>query len=292
MLNYLDVAETAFTWNEAGRPWSTSSVGELHRLLMAGTASERECVGVRPIQVVIGRRDDAPSGAHPIEAARFVPAPPGDMLASRVADLLVWMQTDHRLTIDPVVAAAMGHYTFEALHPFHDGSGRIGRLFIVLQLHRLGVLSEPTISVSPWFEARRQRYYDALLGVSTTGDWSTWVALFAEGLAASADETRLRMLALTDVQATLKDKLQRSALRTANARVLIDFAVARPTFTVAQAARALGIKYQGTTKLISSLVHLGILAEYGQRSYNRRFHAPLVLDVLLHGPDRAGKMPT
>ena len=83
--------------------------------------------------------------------------------------------------------------------------------------------------MSPWFEARRQRYYDALLGVSTTGNWSTWVALFAEGLAHSAQEARTRMLALTNVQSALKERPQQSRLRSANARILVDFAVARPT---------------------------------------------------------------
>ncbi|WP_328823517.1 Fic family protein [Metallococcus carri] len=283
VLNFVTVAERAYEWNEAGRPWSIPGLAELHRLLLAGTRSERAYHGIRRVQVVIGRRDDAPPTAHPIEAARFVPHPPGDDLTARVRDLLDWMQTDHSATIDPVVAAAIGHYTFEALHPFHDGNGRIGRLFIVLQLHLAGVLTEPTITVSPWFETRRQLYYDALLGVSTTGDWSAWVTLFAEGLAVSADRARTSMLALTEVQSQLKEQLQRSSLRAANARLLIDLAVARPTFTVNQAAEALGIKYAGAKRLIDKMVALEILAEYGERNYNRRFHAPQVLDVLFRG---------
>lgn len=276
VLNYLTVAETAFAWTEAGRPWSLPNLAELHRLLLTGTHAEREFHGVRPIQVVIGRREDAPYAAHPIEAARFVPSPPGDDLTSRVRDLLDWMQADHSDSIDPVVAAAMGHYTFEALHPFHDGNGRIGRLFIILQLHRQGVLTEPTITVSPWFETRRQRYHDALLGISTEGDWSTWISLFAEGLAVSARRAQASMVALTDVQTQLKEQLQRSTMRTGNARILVDFAVSRPTFTISQAADALGIKYPGAKRITDALVDQGILAEFGQRSYSRRFYAPAV----------------
>lgn len=281
ILNYVTVAELAFEWSEEGRPWSVSAFEELHRLLMRGTKGERDFHGVRPIQVVIGRREDADPTDLPIKAARFVPPPPGDDLRIRVADLLQWAQTDHRTTCDPVVAAAMTHYTFEALHPFHDGNGRIGRLLIVLQLHRLGVLAEPSITVSPWFEARRQRYYDALLGVSTHGDWSTWVTVFAEGLAASAYDARRRMLLLTGVQDALKETVRRSQLRTANARLLIDFAVAQPTFTVRQVAAALGMQRPGAKKLIDNLVELGVLEEYGQRSYDRRFHSPQVLRALI-----------
>ncbi len=284
VLNYVTVAELAFEWSEDGRPWSVSAFEELHRLLMLGTKGERDFHGVRPIQVVVGRREDADSNALPIKAARYVPPPPGDDLRMRLGDLLRWAQTDHGSSYDPVVAAAMTHYTFEALHPFHDGNGRIGRLLVVLQLHRLGVLTEPSITVSPWFESRRQRYYDALLGVSTSGDWSTWVEMFAEGLAASAHGARARMAALTHVQDALKERVRTSRLRTANARLLVDFAVARPTFTVRQVAEELGLQRPGAKKLVDNLVDLGVLAEYGHRSYGRRYHAPDVLHILL-APD-------
>jgi len=231
--------------------------------------------------VVVGRRLGADPSEPPIKAARYVPPPPGPDLEARLRDLLGWMQTNHNAQIDPVVAAAMGHYTFEALHPFHDGNGRLGRLLIVLHLHGAGVLAEPTLSVSPWFEARRDEYYDALLGVSTTGEWSDWVEFFATGLAESADETRRRMLALADIQASLKEQLQQSRMRTGNARVLVDFAVGHPTFTVAQAADALGVQYAGAKKLIDSLIELAILAPFDDRAYNRRYHAPRVMEALL-----------
>ncbi len=281
VLNYVTVAELAFEWSAQGRPWSVSTFEELHRVLMQGTKGERDFHGVRPIQVVIGRREDADPAELPIKAARYVPPPPGDDLRRRLADLLDWAQSDHSATCDPVVAAAMVHYTFEALHPFHDGNGRLGRLLIVLHLHQLGVLTEPSITVSPWFESRRQRYYDALLGVSTTGDWSTWVELFAEGLAASAMDARARMTALTHVQEALKERVRESHLRSANARLLVDFAVARPTFTVRQVAEALGLQRAGAKKLVDNLITVGVLAEYGHRSYDRRFHAPDVVDILL-----------
>lgn len=282
VLNYLIVAETAFGWAEEGRVWGSSSLANLQGMLMRGTPSEREHSGqVRPVQVVIGRREGVSPGEIPIKAARYVPPPPGADLEARLRDLIVWTQADHGDHIDPVVAAAMGHYEFEALHPFHDGNGRLGRLLIVLQLYASRVLTEPTLSVSTWFEARRTEYYDALLGVSTDGDWSTWVEFFARGLADSADAARRRMLTLAAVQAELKERLQSTPIRTGNARLLVDFAVGQPTFTVAQAARALGIGNAGAKKLIDSLVTHDILAPYDERVYGRRFHAPRVLDVLL-----------
>ena len=128
---------------------------------------------------------------------------------------------------------------------------------------------------------RRTEYYNALLGVSTDGDWSTWIEFFAQGLAESAEAARTRMFALATVQAELKDQLQTTPIRTGNARLLIDFAVGQPTFTVAQAARVLGIGNPGAKKLIDSLVTHDILAPFDERVYKRRFLAPHVLQVLL-----------
>lgn len=288
VINYVVVAETAFAWNEQGRPWSIASLANLQALLMRGTPSEREDSGrIRSIQVVIGRRPEASPRTPPIQAARFVPPPPSADLEARVRDLLTWMQTSPREHIDPVVAAAMGHYAFEALHPFHDGNGRLGRLLIVLQLHRIGVLSEPTLSVSPWFESRRSAYFDALMGVSTEGDWSTWVEFFAEGLADSARTTQERMVALADLQEALKERLQQSRLRSMKAPALIDFAVGNPTFTIRQAADGIGMAYQGAKKLIDALIDLDVLAPFGERAYNKRFHVPAVLDILLQRTEAA-----
>jgi hypothetical protein len=89
------------------------------------------------------------------------------------------------------------------------------------------------------------------------------------------------MLALAAVQSELKERLQSTPIRTANARVLIDFAVGHPTFTVAQAAKAMNMGSPGAKKLIDSLVAHDLLAPYGDRVYSRQFHAPRVMEVLL-----------
>lgn len=281
VLNYLHVAETAFAWEGEGRPWSVSALSQLQTELVRGTSSQRDHAGVRPIQVVIGRRDDAAPDEIPVRAARFVPPPPGPDLQARLTDLLGWMGRGRHGDIDPVVGAAMVHYLFEALHPFHDGNGRLGRLLIVINLMRWNVLSEPTLTVSPWFEARRRAYYDALLGVSAEGDWSTWTTFFADGLTHAATQTQARMLALADVRAELKERIEQSRLRTAKAHALVDLAISSPTFTVRDAASHLDMKNPGASKLIDSLVELDIIAPVDERTYGRRFHAPAVLRVLL-----------
>ena len=282
VLNYVSMADAAFAVVEQGRALSVGLLEGLQRILVSGTRHEGPLTGsVRSVQVVVGHRPEASPDALPVEAARFVPPPPGLDLTANVSDLLDWMGRDHSEEIDPVVSAAMAHYQFETLHPFHDGNGRIGRLLIVLHLLRQNVLSEPTLTVSPWFEARRSSYYDALLSVSSRGDWNAYVLFFATGLRASAELTHRKMIGLTEVQAELKEKVRASALRADTAQALVDFAVGHPSFTVRSVERELGVSYGRANILVGQLVQLGVLQEVENASGSRRFFSPQVLEVLI-----------
>ncbi len=281
VLNFVTMADLAFEWVGQKRGLSVSMLAELQRTLVRGTPAEGPSSGqIRTIQVIIGQRRTSPVGEVPVKAARFVPSPPGADLDASVNDLVRWMGADHKDVLDPVVVSALSHYQFETLHPFHDGNGRIGRLLIVLQLYAHGTISEPTLTVSPWFEARREEYYDRLLAVSCAGEWDAWVSFFAQGLEESAVTTRARMLQLVEVQSGLKDTVRASTLRADSAHALVDYAVAHPSFTVRQVQRDLGLSYGRANGLAAQLVDLGVLAETGE-TYRRRFFAPAVLDVLL-----------
>lgn len=150
---------------------------------------------------------------------------------------------------------------------------------VVLHLQAAGVLSEPTLTVSPWFEARRSAY-DRLLAVSTCGDWDSFIRFFVSGLQASADATRVQMRALVSVQGELTDEIGRSKLRSANARALVDLAVANPSFTVRHVEAQLGVSYGRANALIGQLIDLGILDVVDEHAYKRIFFAPRVIDVL------------
>ena len=285
ILNYLTMAEQAFAWLGDGRPVTPGLLSDLQGVLVRGTPSAKKWPGqLRGDQVVIGRRPGASASDLPVDAARFIPAPPGQDLEARVRDLVGWMNVDRRADIDPVVAAAMTHYQFEALHPFYDGNGRLGRLLVVMQLLSTEVLTEPTLSVSPWFEVRRSEYYDRLFGVSTHGDWDQWIGFFSRGLEASALATHQQMLQLLAVRGALLDRVERSTLRSATALKLVDLSVSRTSFTVKQAAADLEVGYSRANTLVAKLVDLEVLAPVLEgAAYDRRFYAPTVNAVLLRG---------
>ncbi|MBM7783576.1 Fic family protein [Tenggerimyces flavus] len=288
VLNFVRMADVAFGWIEQGRNLSVTMLNELQLNLVQGTANQTaESGAVRTQQVIVGRRKEVGRNEATIYASRFVPSPPGLDLQANLQGLLDWMDDDGvSQEVDPVVAAALAHYQFETLHPYHDGNGRIGRLLIVVHLLTRGTLLEPTLTVSPWFETRRHEYYDRLFSVSAAGDWDTYVRFFATGLEASAKSTHRRMLALVELQASMKERVRQSNLRADTAHTLVDYAVAHVSFTVRGVERGLGISYGRANGLVSQLVDLGLLAPLpGASGAARRFYAPEVVDVIVGDED-------
>lgn len=277
VLNYVRAAEHAFSWLRDGRPLTLGLLTDLQGRLVRGTAADNEHSGkLRDIQVMIGGH----RGGR-VHDARFVPRPPGPELEHQMRDLVTWMTADHGGAIDPVVAAGVAHYQFETLHPFDDGNGRIGRLLVVLHLMQAGVLAEPTLTVSPWFEARRADYYDRLLAVSTAGDWDGWLRFFADGLTASALATGQQLSDLLAVQSDLKRAVRAAGLRAEKAMLLVDYSLEQPVFRVRQVQRHLDVTYARANGLVRQLVRAGVLRQYGDAVYDREFTAPDVLAILL-----------
>lgn len=276
VLNYIIAAEHAFAWVSEGRPLTIGMLESMQGILVDGTSADTRQAGrIRTSQVVIGSH----RGAH-VRNARFIPPPPGIDFEGRVRDCIDWVMRPND-AIDPLVRAGMAHYQFETLHPFNDGNGRIGRLLIVLQLHLSGVLSEPTLTVSPWFEARRAEYYDRLLAVSAKGDWDGWVRFFATGVGAAADTTARQLTDLIHLQHELKARVRKAGLRAENAVRLVDYALAQPIFTIRNVSQHLNVTSPRARTLVAQLVEAGVLRQYGDSSYGRRFTAPDILAILL-----------
>ena len=194
VFNYLDSANYGFEHIRRTARIDMGLVCALQGLLVRNTKSQTSRAGMlRDTQVVIG----APSLS--VQDARFVPMPPGKGLDIALRLLLDWVNSreDPGMT---VLDAAMAHYQFETLHPFNDGNGRIGRLLVILQLMQRKTIEEPLLSISPWFEQHREAYQDALLHVSTRGEWNAWVSFFANGIEASAEDTLMRVKRLGFIQ--------------------------------------------------------------------------------------------
>ncbi|MEA2257120.1 MAG: hypothetical protein QOG35_3165 [Solirubrobacteraceae bacterium] len=271
ILNYVVAAEEAFAWI-AERPMTSGFMGNLQRILVQGTRGElSDAGGLRDRQVFLGPRD------APIEEARFVPAPFGDQLRAGFERWVEWVNASER-ELPPVVQAALGHYQFETLHPFSDGNGRIGRLAIVLQLMRQGVLKHPLLVVSPWFEARRTDYQDRLLGLSLTGDWEDWVTFFATGVGAAASTTHERIDQLLAWQDEALLRVRRAGVSGVAERIAGELAGA-PILRAGQVASRHGLSHQGAMNALRRLAELGLVTER-MRKGRVTFHADAVVGLL------------
>jgi Fic family protein len=270
VLNYVRVAELALD-QIADRPISVGLLCELQTVLVHGTAGDTAEAGrIREIQVVIG-----PEGSR-VEDARYVPPPPGDQLVAGFRDWELWLQDSG---IDPVVAVALAHYQFEALHPFNDGNGRLGRLVVILQLIRSGVLHEGLLTISPWLEQRRRQYQDHLLRVSQTGDFDPWVRFMAEAVHTRADAATAQVERLLGFQESMRELARSYPFRGVATQIAHDL-IGNPLVTVTSSARTYRVSYQAANNAVLRLVEAGVLREITGRRYGRLFVAQDVLKIV------------
>lgn len=99
-----------------------------------------------------------------------------------------WERYAHADAPDRLVQVAVLHAEFEALHPFLDGNGRIGRMLVPLFMWQAGLIHRPMFYISAYFEARRDEYYERLLAVLRDDDWIGWCRFFLEAVRAQAED--------------------------------------------------------------------------------------------------------
>jgi Fic family protein len=170
---------------------------------------------------------------------------------------------------------------FEAIHPFADGNGRVGRMLITLMLIESGTLPQPLLYMSPYLERHKDRYIDLMFAVSRDGAWEEWIAFFLEAVAQSAAETIAVVEQLQDLQRSYRERFQ-TARRSALMLRIIDLAFERPVRKVSDFAEALGVTYGGAQNNIAELIAQGV-AEEVAGSYPKLIRFPGVLEALQVG---------
>lgn len=272
VLNYVRAAEHAIDALRAGRPISLGLLCEAHRLLVAGTAADGPDAGrIRTTPVVIG-----PPGCAVAEA-RFVPAPPDDRLHGGMRAWEAWLSRPRDLPV--LVQAAMAHYQLEALHPFNDGNGRLGRLAVLLGLLASGELRHPLLDISAWLEPRRRAYHDHLFELSRSGEWGPWVAFFAGAVGAQATRTVARIDELLAEATRIREMIRAQRVRGVALDIAEDL-LAQPIVGPTWAAKTHGVSYPSANAAMARLVEVGILVEITGRRYGRLFAAPELLAIL------------
>ena len=243
---------------------------EMHSVLLNGVRGAGAYTGkLRQHQVWIGSQDS------PLAEATYIP-PPANLVRDLLQDWEEFVNLDS--VLPPLVQCALMHYQFEAIHPYVDGNGRLGRLLIILFLCAQKVLKQPLLYLSAYFERDRGAYYDHLFRVSVTGDWQTWIAYFLDGVVEQARDALQRARRLRDLHEAFKNTLQNSG-ESANALKLLDTLFERPFMTAPTAARLLGLSSAGVRRILDKFVSLEIV-EYHPERWPRLFIMRDLLDIL------------
>jgi len=256
-----------------GREISLYFIRQLHQLLMSGVRrnSDPNPGEFRNVQNYIGQSNSE------LKDARYVPPPPFFQMRDCLADLERYIGSQD--SIHPMVRLALVHYQFEAIHPFVDGNGRVGRMIIVLLMIQWGLLPSPLLS-SVFLERNRDQYIDLLLAVSERGAWTEWIVFFLRALAEQARDTNNKARQLLDLREKWRVELSRISKST-RPLVLADKLFELPILTVPRAMTLLDTKvYNTANDVVEKLVEANILKPLDESSYRKTYIASQILDIL------------
>lgn len=245
---------------------------DAHKILLGGVRGhELEPGVVRTVQNWIG-----PEGTK-IEQATYVPP-----LAEKVPELLQNLEDfiqNPPARMPPLVQCAVLHYQFEAIHPFADGNGRIGRLLIPLILSERNLLSQPLLYLSRYIESHKTEYYRLLLDVSKNNNWNDWIKFFLRAAITQARDAVSNIQQLMDLKQKYDESL-RSKKASASVLQLLDLLLANPWITIPKAQDHLGVTYPPAKKAVEYLASVGILREVENKERNRLFVAHEINDIV------------
>jgi Fic family protein len=250
-------------------PVSLRLIREIHKVLMEGVRGDFATPGeFRTRQNWIG-------GAT-INSAIFVPPPVSEMHAALDAfEKYLHIQDD----FPPLIRLAFLHYQFEAVHPFVDGNGRIGRLLLSLLMVNWKLLPLPLLYISAYFEKNREMYYDLLLAVSQRGDWREWITFFLEGVWQQAVDTAKRAKHMQDLHAAWRHEFQQTRSSMLVMRV-VDLLFETPAVSANQVAKHCRVSHQSAMQAIRKLESMGWLREITDHKRNRVYLADQIVSIM------------
>lgn len=264
--NYSRALELGFSVLEKGYPLSSNLIRQMHQILLEGVrGSGKEPGRFRRVQVHIG------------SDKRYVPPP-----VYEVEPCLRLLETQIQSppeTTQSLLFCFMVHYQFEAIHPFTDGNGRVGRLLLSLMIYRLCGLSKPWLYLSAFFDKYKDEYTQLLFQVSTQGNWLSWLSFCLRGTIEQSKDAIVRFEALIGLRDSYMQTLDAQGGNIRLNRV-IDHLFKTPIISVPFHKQMCEISYKTAKQDIDRLVQAGILAESESTTRPKYFFALDIIDII------------
>ncbi len=212
-----------------------------------------------------------------IEGARFIPPPPLET-ETCMAELERYINREDRAGIPAIIDAALFHYQFEAIHPFADGNGRVGRILVPIFLMQEKTLESPLLYLSPAVEGRKDDYVDLMLGVSRDGAWTAWISFFLEMVVTSCRAANQTIVRLERMRGEFREKIA-GGKGSARYMTLVDQLFVSPVTTIPKVVDLLGITYPAAKNAVERLMQFGILDDVSGTSNPKRFISWPIVDL-------------
>ncbi len=254
-------------------PLSLRLICEIHEKLMEGVRGDFATPG----QFRKSQNWTGPAGCT-LQNATYVPPSPEILMDC----LGQWENFIHNTNVPPLVQAGLLHYQFEAIHPFLDGNGRVGRLLILLFLIERQVLAAPFLYLSAFFEATRSEYYDRLLAVSQASQWNLWLEYFLNGIARMSEDTLSRAKRINSLIHSWREKIAGQ-----KPKILFDvigLLAENPFWTTKKIAERLEIAFTTAQRAINLLQEKHIISQIDQAQRGKVFCANAIMDILDEAP--------
>lgn len=251
-------------------PFSARLIKETHRTLLQGVRGKHKLPGeFRESQNWIG-------GAT-ISDAVFVP-PVHTSIGELISDIEKFAHHEEHY-FPELLKIALIHYQFETIHPFLDGNGRVGRLMITLYLVNKGILKQPLLYLSDFFERNRSSYYDNLMRIRDKNDLLRWFKFFLIGVIETAKNGIQTFDNILKLQKQVEAQIQTLGSRASNAQKVLNYLYQRPLVDAAKIGEVAEISPASAYKLIADLEQFGILKEItgGKRGKQYLFDSYLQL---------------
>jgi Fic family protein len=253
-------------------PISIRLIGEIHRVLMEDVRGDHATPGeIRRSQNWVG-----PAGCS-LQDATYVP-PPVEEMKNALSDWEKYLHSDP--DAPPLIQCAFMHYQFEAIHPFLDGNGRVGRLLITFFLWEKGLLTQTLLYLSAFFDRFRDEYYSRLLAVSGCGDWQGWIEFFLRGVVNQAKDAISDAKKLIELHAEYRRRLETTKKIPESAYRLIDEVFISPVLSIAGLSKKWNMPFNSVKTGVSRLAKIGIFREATGRRRNKLFIAPELMELL------------
>jgi Fic family protein len=251
-------------------PFSARLICETHRILLQGVRGKNKQPGEF-------RRSQNWIGGATVNDAIFVP-PVHTSIGELMNDIEQFVHNDTHY-FPELLKAALVHYQFETIHPFLDGNGRVGRLLITLYLVSKGILKQPVLYLSDFFERNRTSYYDNLMRVREKNDLLQWLKFFLVGIIETATNSIATFDNILKLQKQVESQIQTLESRTAKALKVIHYLYQRPVIDAIKVGETAEISMASAYKLITDLERFKILQEItgGKRGKKYVFHDYLQL---------------